>query len=56
MGLFIGVDKPGQSFGQIGQGRRFVLADLIESFIETGHGLSIVFLGRLQKSSLAAEL
>jgi hypothetical protein len=30
MGLFIGVDKPGQSFGQIGQGRRFVLADLID--------------------------
>ncbi|MBI4487777.1 MAG: hypothetical protein HY694_01710 [Deltaproteobacteria bacterium] len=41
MGLLIGVDEQSKSFGQISQGMRFVLADLIEYVIEDGHGLSI---------------
>ena len=36
MGLFIGLDEQGQRLGQLGQGMRFVLADLIEYFIENG--------------------
>src|SRR5262245_54396972 len=45
MGFFIGVDKHGQRFSQIGQGMRFVLADLIDHLIEHCHGFPIVLLG-----------
>jgi hypothetical protein len=45
MGLFIGVDEQGQGFSQLGQGMRFVLADLIDYLIEHCRGLSIVLLG-----------